>query len=232
MAEEAKYARTTISVPPDLKRRMEAVEEAVNWSAVACRAFEAKVGEIASRKERKTMDDVIARLRASKQREDDADYREGEAEGRHWAANHASAHALIRLERFREWNGPAWRVLFDSYKYSTTPAERLAGILLPPQEVAMSYNRSAELEFWDNTTPVRRMPDTESFVRGFADGALAVWLEVKDHVDRVAAGDTVSQVLSARETLVDRPIDTEDFATSVQETQRELVDPDQDLQAQ
>ena len=32
----------------------------------------------------------------------------------------------------------------------------------------------------------------------------------------VADGDTVSQVLSARETQVDRPIDTEDFARSVE----------------
>ena len=31
-----------------------------------------------------------------------------------------------------------------------------------------------------------------------------------------AARDTVSQVLSARETQVDRPIDTEDFARSVE----------------
>jgi hypothetical protein len=184
MAEEAKYARTTISVPPDLKRRMEAVEEDVNWSAVACRAFEAKLGEIASRKEKKTMDDVIARLRASKQREDDLDYRYGEAQGRDWAANHASAHALMRLEDYREWTGSEWRSLFESYTSSTTPAERLADVLLPPEEVAMSYNRSSQLEFWQKITPMH-MPDTESFVRGFADGALALWLEVKDHVDRV-----------------------------------------------
>jgi Domain of unknown function (DUF4268) len=230
MAEEARYARTTISVPPDLKRRMEATEEVVNWSALACQAFEARLGEIASRKERKTMDDVIVRLRASKQREDDEDYRYGERQGRDWAANHASAYALKRLEGSRERNGPEWRSLFASYKSSTTPAERLADILLPPEEVAMSYDRSAEIEFWEDVMPSRRMPESDSFVRGFADGVLALWLEVKDQVDGVATRDTGSQVLSARETLVDRPIDTEDFVMSVQETPHEPVDPDQDLQ--
>ena len=37
------YARTTITVPLKLKRRMKALGNEVNWSAVACAAFEAKV---------------------------------------------------------------------------------------------------------------------------------------------------------------------------------------------
>ena len=30
-----KYARFNVSIPPDVKARMEAVDESVNWSAVA-----------------------------------------------------------------------------------------------------------------------------------------------------------------------------------------------------
>ena len=41
-------------------------------------------------------------------------------------------------------------------------------------------------------------------------------IEAYEGLFLVAAGDTVSQVLSARETQVDRPIDTEDFAASVE----------------
>ena len=41
----------------------------------------------------------------------------------------------------------------------------------------------------------------------------ALPIEAYEGLFLVAAGDTVSQVLSARETQVDRPIDTEDFAT-------------------
>ncbi|HEY5870150.1 MAG TPA: DUF4268 domain-containing protein, partial [Candidatus Tectomicrobia bacterium] len=89
----------------------------------------------------------------------------------------------------------------------------------------MSYNKSAELAFWDNITPLRSIPDTESFVRGFADGASAVWLEVKDHV---TAGDPVSQELSASDPLVDHPIDIEDSATTVQKTPHAQVTPSPD----
>lgn len=40
--------RTTISIPADLRRRMCKVKEDVNWSALACVAFEAKLLEIAN----------------------------------------------------------------------------------------------------------------------------------------------------------------------------------------
>jgi hypothetical protein len=43
----AKHARTTITVPADLKARMEAVGEPVNWSAIACQAFEQGLAKIA-----------------------------------------------------------------------------------------------------------------------------------------------------------------------------------------
>jgi len=49
------YTRTTISVPADLKGRMNKVKEDVNWSALACQAFQGKLAEIAAKKERKTM---------------------------------------------------------------------------------------------------------------------------------------------------------------------------------
>lgn len=46
-----KYVRTTISLTEDLKRRMSDVEEVVNWSAIACRAFEEKLVEITAKKQ-------------------------------------------------------------------------------------------------------------------------------------------------------------------------------------
>jgi hypothetical protein len=36
--------RTTVSIPVSLKARMDAHEPPINWSAIACRAFEAVVG--------------------------------------------------------------------------------------------------------------------------------------------------------------------------------------------
>ncbi len=41
-----KFTRINITIPPDLKRRMENVLVNVNWSAVAAEAFERKILEI------------------------------------------------------------------------------------------------------------------------------------------------------------------------------------------
>jgi len=38
--------RTTISVPRELKGRMDKVKEGVNWSALACQAFQTKLAEL------------------------------------------------------------------------------------------------------------------------------------------------------------------------------------------
>src|SRR5262249_7379637 len=100
--------RTTITVPPDLKDRMDKVQEDLNWSAIACKAFEEKLAEIASRKVSKTMSDVVQRLRTSKMRAEDEQYREGEKEGRHWAEHDAEADELTRLERYRDQLGRDW----------------------------------------------------------------------------------------------------------------------------
>ena len=63
----------------------------------------------------------------------------------------------------------------------------------------------------------------------------ALPLEAYEGLFLVAAGDTVSQVLSARETQVDRPIDTEDFARSVETAESQsrfvVVDDDEALTA-
>lgn len=36
ISQMSKHARTTITVPADLKARMDSVEESINWSALAC----------------------------------------------------------------------------------------------------------------------------------------------------------------------------------------------------
>src|SRR5262245_14260814 len=94
--------RTTVSIPQDLKARMDAVSEPVNWSQVAVRAFEDKLAEIASRKKEKTMSDAIQRLRASKLKGDDRRYREGHEAGWAWARDVAEAEELRRLTKALE----------------------------------------------------------------------------------------------------------------------------------
>jgi len=48
MATRSGVAHTTISIPFDLKRRMDQVAQCVDWSDVACRAFESWLDEAAS----------------------------------------------------------------------------------------------------------------------------------------------------------------------------------------
>src|SRR5262249_23608495 len=84
-ADSPGVVRTTISLPPDLKSRMDAVKESVNWSGVAAAAFEAKLKELAARKEPENMEDVVKRLRAAAELEANEEYQAGFEAGQAWA---------------------------------------------------------------------------------------------------------------------------------------------------
>jgi hypothetical protein len=183
MGKSNRSFRTTITVPQDLKRRMDAMKEQVNWSALACRAFEEKLAEIASKKERKTMDDVIQRLRVSKQQMESEDLKAGEQAGRYWAQNRASARELENLERFldRLDHEPSYgrNEFFSDYGssgYST--AEHLYFELYPEDNQILDGAK----EFWEGALGEEGQHHlaSDDFLRGFAEGAEAVWLEVKD----------------------------------------------------
>src|SRR5262249_3480669 len=92
--------RANISVPKGLKARMDAEAASVNWSAVAAAAFEAKLQELASRKEAKTLDDVVARLKAAAELEASADYQDGLEAGRRWARQVARPKELRRVAEY------------------------------------------------------------------------------------------------------------------------------------
>jgi predicted DNA-binding protein len=42
----ARSMRSSVSIPPELRVRMDATSQSVNWSTVACEAFERKLTEI------------------------------------------------------------------------------------------------------------------------------------------------------------------------------------------
>jgi hypothetical protein len=180
MLDDAKYVRTTISVPPQLRERMDAVDESVNWSAVASRAFEAKLVEIAAKKEQKSMDDIVARLRVSKRRVDDEQYQEGEKVGRAWVEEDAEADELENLERWLLiYRGNEDAIFRDDLNHAYSSAELTVFGIWPDRD----GDRSAAEEFWEE-----RLGDDASaaehvqFVRGFVDGALDMWRKVKDQL--------------------------------------------------
>jgi hypothetical protein len=73
--------RVTLYIPGDLKARMDEIE-AVNWSAIAQQAFKEVVINLAARKETATMDDVVERLRASKESYVETEHKAGLRSGR------------------------------------------------------------------------------------------------------------------------------------------------------
>src|SRR5689334_11107909 len=77
----AKTVRFTITVPIDLKKRMEAAAGLANWSAVASRAFEGELMAIElRRKSSMTRQDVVKRLKAAQEKDVQEDYADGQSE--------------------------------------------------------------------------------------------------------------------------------------------------------
>jgi hypothetical protein len=172
----AKHARTTITVPSDLKARMEAVDEPVNWSAIACAAFEQKLAEIIKQRGTKDMDEVIDRLRASKKKHDSEQYQQGHEAGQEWAKEQAEVDELLLLEKWEQSCPPTeWQDCFiagDRSAYSV--AENFVFRIWPDDD----GDRGAAQNFWEQQGREDN-PDGE-FVRGFAEGALGIWNQVKD----------------------------------------------------
>ena len=126
------------------------------------------------------MNDVIARLRASKRRSDDAQYQAGAQAGRTWAEQQAEAEELQRLEDWKARCSWEWDRLFErgvSTAYS--PGELMVFEIQPESD----ENRSVAEEFWEmelgDDTSLAHDP---MFVKGFVEGALALWEQVKDRL--------------------------------------------------
>lgn len=89
-------AKINLYIPDDLKARMDAAADAINWSEVARPAFTAALAAYEHRKER-NMDTAIERLRASKHEAEQADKTDGRSDGRDWAQDFAEYPVLKRL---------------------------------------------------------------------------------------------------------------------------------------
>lgn len=174
-----KTPRITITLTGDLKERMQAVTEDVNWSAVASRAFESKLAEIAARKGKIEMSDVIQKFRAQAQEDSSDMYQAGFECGQEWAKspNGASRKQLVRLEKRREKVGEYWSEEFCNEEGS--PCEDFYRV------IETEFDRYACKEFWNfaiGEDQVEEFENNPDAVQGFADGALDVWFEVKHQI--------------------------------------------------
>src|SRR5271166_4530430 len=89
--------RITLYVPNDLKAGMDEAGEALNWSALAQRAFREAILNRSVRRSPKDMTSVVERLRASKERIEARDHEAGQAQGREWAETAAEYDELKRV---------------------------------------------------------------------------------------------------------------------------------------
>ena len=175
---EQGVVRMNVSVPRGLKERMDAAAESVNWSAVAARAFEGRLLELQSQKKGMKMEEVIARLTAAAELENNEFYQAGRQAGEAWARGKATPRQLRRLEELlqnEEYHGEASWVL-ETYTNGLNHgiSVGLAEDLNPRQDIETS-------EFWEAVLgdDAERIEDLD-FARGFVEGALDIWQSVKD----------------------------------------------------
>jgi hypothetical protein len=180
MANKQSSFRTTISVPGDLKSRMERVKEPVNWSALACRAFENKLAEIAARKETKTMSDVVQRLRASVRSEQGESFNEGYETGKHWAEETGTAAQLKRMETFLKGMKAKSQREWENWFYSQNghlPWLAVVGVIQDDKNIHPLNGT----DFWKTVLgdETSQKPNDPDFLRGFVEGATDLWVKVQ-----------------------------------------------------
>jgi hypothetical protein len=166
-------AKMTIYVPDDLKRRMDGAE-GVNWSPLACKSFESELARLGRRKEvQVATESVINRLRATKGQTKraiaESDRDRGYEAGARWASDKATAPELERIEEAHAG---------EDLERHRTQIQHMH-IQLAALVTGKSNPAKSDRTFWDVAGPgVGRLSD--DFVMGFIEGALDVWLEVRD----------------------------------------------------
>jgi len=156
--------RTSVSVTPDLRRRMtEAAESGVNWSQIACAAFELRLAELDSARRNLDFEGIVQRLRASKLRASSERYSAGAEAGRTWLHESAEWPVLERLERDHE---------------------RVATIVAQPDREGLPEDFLCLLDvdidpegFWGHDYTEGEVDG--AFIEGFTDAALALFRRVK-----------------------------------------------------
>ncbi len=156
--------RMSIYVPDDMKAEIDAIGERVNWSNAAQAAFGVEIQRNKWPQEPK-MEQVIDRLKTSKQTFQAQEIGRGKQEGRNWAMKIATYDLLRKISRievqkfFDEGGEEGELYLYVDRKTGTDP-------------------HSWQESFWfdpdSNTRP------SDEYVIGYLEGAAEVWTEVAD----------------------------------------------------
>ncbi|MCY2986459.1 MAG: hypothetical protein NTY19_01100 [Planctomycetota bacterium] len=126
---------------------------------------------------------VIERLRASKQRSEAAEYQLGHAIGKRWAEQSAATSELQRLEELRDEYEAQPQYDWDEFFEWDEP--RVWG---PDEDLFFAMHpeagkdRRAAEDFWECAAgdALQQSLYRGVFLKGFAEGAIAVWESVQD----------------------------------------------------
>jgi hypothetical protein len=180
--------RTNISLPRELKKRMDAVQETVNWSAVASQAFEAKLLELESTKGVKTVQDMIERLRATRKKATKKDYEAGKELGQEWAKSYATAKDLEHIEKLLKeinavYENPGVYLRELERKAASPESKRSFAEMVYFEIYERQKDTAAAAPFW-NAALGEHVDKAENadFVRGFIEGSNELWVAVKDQL--------------------------------------------------
>jgi hypothetical protein len=157
--------KVNLYVPDDLKARMDIAGEAVNWSAVAQRAFREAILTNQIRKDQSDMEPVIERLRASKERYQERQLAAGKEVGVRWAKTKAEYYELVAVAGFD----------LDA-RHGELDCQALQWLIDPDGEIPLhEWDK-----FWE--THYGRGKPSDAFIRGFIGGAAGVYDEIADQL--------------------------------------------------
>ena len=153
-------ARVSIYISDELKARMDAVGEAVNWSEIARPAFLSAVANHEHRRTQ-TMTTAIERLRTSKEKYLDEMTEFGRERGQRWARDHAEWAELKRVADLR------------------TDHDDLTSDLRRALDPGGDLDQSDFLRAIDST---EEEANEDAFVEGFIDAAKDFFDEIEPEV--------------------------------------------------
>jgi hypothetical protein len=176
MSEQAGAVRTNISLPADLKARMDEVDQRVNWSGVAAEAFQRKLLELESRKEGETMDEARASYKARGELEENEEYQAGYEAGETWAKNQGTPKQLRRLEgyvdEFARQGAEWWDVESPGW---AAPGGATGSFAIDVLGLNRDNAERDDIEgFWEQALDNAKRIEDADFFHGFGDGAIAM----------------------------------------------------------
>src|SRR5262245_47426485 len=101
-------ARVNVSVPDEMKERMDALGDRVNWSEAARSAFEREIAA-ATMPDDPDIDQVVERLRKTKADSWQAHLKKAREDGREWAKKLASYNQLKKVARLKFTGRGYWK---------------------------------------------------------------------------------------------------------------------------